>query len=222
MHGLCGTPSLPGSFTPRPPTPHTLGCHPSSQVGVSAGGWLARLVLGGALYERGVSWRLAPHVHTLVTCGTPHRSLEAYPFGRAAEAWLAELPKGTVPDGVSTSLAYANHVLPDAGSVLPTRIVCVAGAAVCGTPWDWGATSRDLLRGTLSPLNVLDAWFVSASYVANCGQPDVHGDGVCPIETALLPGAESLILPGVWHNAAPGKLWYGSADVVAAWEQLLP
>jgi len=51
-------------------------------VGVSAGGWLARLALGSVPYY-GVEFGLSPLVHTLVTLGTPHQSLEAYPFGRA-------------------------------------------------------------------------------------------------------------------------------------------
>lgn len=49
---------------------------------MSAGGWLARLALGGVPYN-GETFGLAPLVHTLLTLGTPHQSLEAYPFGRA-------------------------------------------------------------------------------------------------------------------------------------------
>lgn len=52
------------------------------QVGVSAGGWLARLALGSVPYD-GHTFGLSPLVHTLVTLGTPHQSLEAYPLGRA-------------------------------------------------------------------------------------------------------------------------------------------
>lgn len=64
-------------------TKPTAPCHVLSvQVGVSAGGWLARLALGNVPYN-GETFGLAPLVHTLVTLGTPHQSLEAYPFGRA-------------------------------------------------------------------------------------------------------------------------------------------
>lgn len=49
---------------------------------MSAGGWLARLALGSVPYD-GQVFGLSPLVHTLVTLGTPHQSLEAYPFGRA-------------------------------------------------------------------------------------------------------------------------------------------
>jgi hypothetical protein len=35
------------------------------------------------LFHVGQVWGLAPKVATLVTLGSPHQSLEAYPFGRA-------------------------------------------------------------------------------------------------------------------------------------------
>jgi hypothetical protein len=57
---------------------------------------------------------------------------------------------------------------------------------------------------------------------ANCGVSEVKGDGVCPVETAMLPGAKTLILPDVWHNAAPGVQWYGSKDIVKIWDKYLP
>jgi hypothetical protein len=50
----------------------------------------------------------------------------------------------------------------------------------------------------------------------------VDGDSVTPISTGMLPGAEQLVLPGVWHNQAPGKLWYGSPEVVEAWDKFIP
>lgn len=59
-----------------------------------------------------------------------------------------------------------------------------------------------------------------SSYKANCGQGEVSGDGVCPVQTGLLPGSEHVILPGVWHTAGKHK-WYGSPEVVAQWEPLL-
>lgn len=98
-------------------------------IGVSAGGWLARLALGSRPYEGGRVFNLADAVHTLVCLGTPHSSLENYPFGRASEPWLRELD---VPADVTTSLRYANHAYPDASSLAPTRIACVCGSAVCG------------------------------------------------------------------------------------------
>ncbi|HEX5974826.1 MAG TPA: hypothetical protein VFY57_06670, partial [Rubrobacteraceae bacterium] len=37
----------------------------------------------------------------------------------------------------------------------------------------------------------------------------VAGDGVVPVDAALLPGSESLTLDGVHHNRRLGR-WYGS------------
>jgi pimeloyl-ACP methyl ester carboxylesterase len=45
----------------------------------------------------------------------------------------------------------------------------------------------------------------------------VAGDGVVPVDAALLPGSESLIVEGVHHNRRLGR-WYGSdAETVRRW-----
>lgn len=60
---------------------------------------MARLALGSVPYD-GQVFGLSPLVHTLVTLGTPHQSLEAYPFGRAEVR-----PRG--PAGVSRDMPWA-------------------------------------------------------------------------------------------------------------------
>jgi hypothetical protein len=43
------------------------------------------------------------------------------------------------------------------------------------------------------------------------------GDGVVPVDAALLPGSESLIVDGVHHNRRLGP-WYGSdTETVRRW-----
>jgi pimeloyl-ACP methyl ester carboxylesterase len=45
----------------------------------------------------------------------------------------------------------------------------------------------------------------------------VAGDGVVPVEAALLPGSESLVVDGVHHNRRLGR-WYGSdRETVECW-----
>lgn len=45
----------------------------------------------------------------------------------------------------------------------------------------------------------------------------VIGDGVVPVESALLPGSEALVLDDVYHNAFYGR-WYGSdRETVERW-----
>jgi hypothetical protein len=45
----------------------------------------------------------------------------------------------------------------------------------------------------------------------------VGGDGVVPLEAALLPGSEDIVVDGVYHNRRMG-LWYGSdRETVMRW-----
>lgn len=206
-------------------------------VGVSAGGWLGRLALGSEPYA-GRAYGIAPLVSTLVTLGTPHQSLEAYPFGRAQEKWLLESyasptpasqPAPTPSQALSqarpeTSLQYANACYPDANALLPTKVVCVVGDAYESRNLTWQECLSDAMASKTSPLALaLDTWFADSSYKANCGRVEgVKGDGVCPLETGALPGAQMVVLPGVWHNPKPGHTWYGDEAAVAQWDVWLP
>jgi hypothetical protein len=210
-------------------------------VGVSAGGWLGRLALGSEPYA-GRAYGLAPLVSTLVTLGTPHQSLEAYPFGRAQEKWLLNSYASSAADSQragtasttpsqddskarpETSLQYANASYPDAAALLPTKVVCVVGDAYESKGLTWQEYLSDARASNTSPLALaLDTWFADSSYRANCGRVEgVKGDGVCPLETGALPGAQMVVLPGVWHNPKPGHTWYGDQAAVVQWDVWLP
>lgn len=58
-------------------------------VGHSAGGWLARTWLGSSPYM-GRVYGGAKKTRVLLTLGTPHYSLERYPFGRVSEKLFAD------------------------------------------------------------------------------------------------------------------------------------
>ena len=58
-------------------------------VGHSAGGWLARTWLGSSPYL-GRVYGGAKKTRVLLTLGTPHYSLERYPFGRVSEKLFAD------------------------------------------------------------------------------------------------------------------------------------
>jgi len=63
--------------------------------------------------------------------------------------------------------------------------------------------------GDLRPQR-LNEFFAFSSYKTSCGRGDVWGDGITPLECAHLPGAENIVLEGVFHNpGTPG--WYGDA-----------
>ena len=124
-------------------------------VGHSAGGWLARLWMGDAPYVNGRVYGGAPRVKTLLTLGTPHNSLEEYPFGRVPER-LADVVKtgsnGSSAEGAeaaegaegaegahpvwtaqracTSSLSLTNFLYPGAWAAPGVRYVSVRGDAV--------------------------------------------------------------------------------------------
>jgi len=56
------------------------------------------------------------------------------------------------------------------------------------------------------------------AYQFFAGQGDVWGDGMVPVQTALLEGAEALILEGVAHSINFGQHWYGaSKEILRRW-----
>jgi len=50
-----------------------------------------------------------------------------------------------------------------------------------------------------------------------CGRGDTWGDGLIPIESAVLHGSQSIMLDGVSHYSVFGERWYGSPEIVARW-----
>eukprot|EP00877_Chromochloris_zofingiensis_P006945 jgi/Chrzof1/2503/Cz11g18020.t1 len=193
---------------------------PVSLVGVSAGGWIPRIALGPHTYD-GKVWHLSDLVGVLLTLGTPHKSLEAYPFGRKQEQRQGE--SADLPKEVRTSsLQFANYHYPDASSCPSTRVVCVVGSVVHGQQMSWQQWLALYRQNKISWSEIGDKYFASMSYQANSGAVAVDGDGVCPVDTALLPGAEHVIMPGVWHTPKQHRLWYGSPDVVRQWDEYLP
>lgn len=73
-----------------------------------------------------------------------------------------------------------------------------------------GAIEADQLRPRARRLT-------ARSYNAINGDPRSHGDGLVPISSALLTGAEPLVLEGVGHGGWFAERWYGSAEVLPQW-----
>jgi pimeloyl-ACP methyl ester carboxylesterase len=53
-----------------------------------------------------------------------------------------------------------------------------------------------------------------------CGDGNVWGDGMVPLNSALLPGSEQITLLGVSHYTIIGRPWYGSDGVIQKWWRL--
>jgi triacylglycerol esterase/lipase EstA (alpha/beta hydrolase family) len=214
-------------------------------VGHSAGGWVARLLLGSEPYQ-GVRYGRSSRVHTLLTLGTPHQSIEAYPFGRAEEKLVGGHLANAPLEVAGSSLKFANYFYPTAESLGGVRVVCACGDTIRGRPLlgGWGSSGSsssedpDSYRYTLSyasvgsgdegsrasggskPYTRYDQQFAFNSYKAVCGRGDVDGDFVTPLCISQLPGAESLILPGVWHfpRWSAAQPWYGSPEISELWQ----
>ena len=129
-------------------------------VGHSAGGWLARTWLGSAPYK-GRVYGGARKTTLLLTLGTPHYSLERYPFGRVPEKLFDDDDAGvgrlddekknlknknadddtpwTASRAAQSTLALTNFRYPGAFEA-GVRYVSVCGRGVVG------ATPRRFLR----------------------------------------------------------------------------
>lgn len=193
-------------------------------VGHSAGGWLARLWMGGEAYC-GKRYNGAKYVKTLITLGTPHASAEAYPFGRVIEKRFGEDDAALSENARGSSLCFTNELYPGAHQV-GVKYINVAGEYIRGANSFPEALCVEL-KGDKENLSFLEkirrawrAYSCGISYAANTGDSaaGVIGDGVCPIETAhSLPGAEEVILRAYHSPNTKGDPWYGSPDVVARW-----
>ncbi len=107
---------------------------------------------------------------------------------------------GQIPN--ETALWVAEKV-PGAYFAPRVGYVAVGSRAVVGTPDGdrWSRTADRCYRGViLAPEGAR-----------------IEGDGLIPLESALLPGAEPIILDDVLHGFFVAGNWYGDADHVDAW-----
>lgn len=210
-------------------------------VAHSAGGWIARIYLGDRPYDIHASdagqrtvWAGRTGVRSLVCLGTPQDSQErwtrrnlqftneSYPGAYYA---VAPSPSPDPTPGPSHSDQ------PAAGSV---RYLCVAGRAVFGQTLiqlasqrltqAFGPKSGRELGRELNQARSPQAgqWLAYQSYQLTCGDGNTWGDGITPIVSAHLVGAENFTLEGVWHSPrSPGGVWYGSGAIVAQWARFL-
>lgn len=94
------------------------------------------------------------------------------------------------------NLNFVNQTYPGAFHE-GVRYVCVAGKAIYGDRWR--------------------TWFTYNSYQLTCGEGASWGDGITPIESAHLEGADNRILDQVYHSPRPGLAWYGTPSAVEQW-----
>ncbi|MBH8572584.1 triacylglycerol lipase [Nostocaceae cyanobacterium CENA369] len=100
-----------------------------------------------------------------------------------------------------STLDFVNNNYPGA-FYKNVRYVCVAGKTI------FGARRRG-------------SWLAYSSYQLTCGTGNTWGDGITPIATAHLEGAENLVIEGVRHSPRSPGIWYGSPEPLKAWVRYL-
>lgn len=190
---------------------------PVAFLGHSIGGWVARSYIGEVLGP------VAQRVRSLVTLGTPH------------QAPPAESPVAIL-DQTRGLLTYINEQFP-AGSPLNSSVVtCVAG---CGTKTPpsmeemMDGLGEKLWNQTQNRSTLLEEVVALASYLPLSGSTfGVEGDGLIPVDTALMEGCGSVVLDDCNHAdfvPTPGESirlpksyqWYGSEGFLDAWVKFL-
>ena len=195
-------------------------------IGHSAGGWIARLFLGGKsikydgkLYEG----YKAKTVAALVTLGTPHNSAEAYPFGRVKEVRTRE--KSSInggDDDEETSLQETRRLYPNCFHS-GMKYVTVQGTGFKGRPFKFtdfiSSISNTTTTKTTDWKTLFEEIKHGISYKTDCQDASADGDSVTCVSSGLGLGPEAIevVIEGVKHEKDDIYPWYGSLDVVRTW-----
>lgn len=191
-----------------------------SFLGHSIGGWVARSYIAEVLGEAQARNR----VRALVTLGTPHNPP---PDGSPAAAL----------DQTRGLLKYINGRFPSGWPLEPTAVTCVAGRGTesppCAEAFFNASRLSDgsLWDSSLSRSKLLEEAVALSSYFPLSGEAfGVEGDGLIPVQTALMPGCRSVMLddcnhagfvplPGPSLRLPASYKWYG--DFVDSWASFL-
>jgi hypothetical protein len=129
----------------------------------------------------------AGRIGALVTLGTPHHVAADGDIGGRMGRLAAD---------------FADRVVPGAAFAPRVGYVTVGSRAIAGAA-DGDGRARTALR------------FYEGLLGARRGP--MEGDGLIPVESALLDGAERIVLDDVVHGQFGGQPWYGSDEVIDDW-----
>jgi len=158
-------------------------------VGHSSGGVAARVLTATEPYE-GRRFAGARRVGAIVSLGSPHSN--------AMEADTTRW-KGS---GTAT---FANEHVPGAYWAPRVGYVSVASRWLAGRE-DGEQDGREKTARRFYE-QVLEPPYPAV----------IEGDGLIPVQAALLPGARHIVLDDVAHAPGARHRWYGSEDVIDAW-----
>jgi hypothetical protein len=156
-------------------------------VGHSAGGLIARLLTAPEPFP-GRRFGAASRIGAIVTLGTPHALSAGEGVGRRLNEIVAGVAEAAVPGAFySPEIGY----------------VSVASCAIRG---DLAGTGRERI-----------AYLLYRSILGRAAVPGTLGDGLVPVEAAMLVGARHLVLDGAVHGQGGGGPWYGTDPAMDVW-----
>jgi hypothetical protein len=159
-------------------------------IGHSAGGMSARLLTSPEPFA-GRRLNASGRIGAIVTLGTPH----------------VVAPEDGPRRVGSEAAAFANRVVPGAAFAPRTGYLAVASRRTTGRA-----------HGTLRERRM---WRIYRSLVPDPAAADaageITGDGLVPLECALLPGAPSIVFDDADHGQSIGTDWYGSERFIDTW-----
>lgn len=149
-------------------------------------------------------------------------------LGHSAGGWLARVYLSQNPTLKVSSLVTLGtpHTAPPEGVIDQTRGLLTYVANKCGIAGQvdnftcvagQGTQGMNFGKGSISE------YVAYISYAAVCGQGDVDGDGVTPLQAACAPGADEVVVCKCEHSmlTSPSN-WYGSDHIIPEWaDQLL-
>ncbi len=157
-------------------------------IGHSAGGIVGRLLTSPEPFE-GRRLNASGRIGALVTLGTPHLVGDDGRWGRRVG---------------SAGARFANRHVPGPWFAPTTSYLAVGSRYVVGSddPDDGRARFVRRLYEGVRPAP---------------GESTVAGDGLIPLDSALLPGAEQIVLEDVVHGPGARDPWYGRVPQLDAW-----
>ena len=190
-----------------------------SFLGHSIGGWVARSYIAEVRGEEVAKVNVA----SLVTLGTPNNSAPA-------DSPVAAL------DQTRGLLKYINDNFPSGWPLDRKRVACVAGKGT-SAPSELSSlldlSSERIWDKTRGRSKLIEETVALASYLPLCGEAlGVEGDGLIPVQTALMPDTSHVVLEDCNHASFVPTLgrslllpetykWYGSEGLIDEWSGLL-
>jgi len=164
----------------------------------SIGGWVARAWLGEIATP---SQR--ERCRRFVSLGTPHAS-------PPPDSILSQL------DQSRGLLGYINSKWP--GAYFDTiDYTCVASQRVTGKLFFTTGKEDDdkMSSSSSSSSSSLDAFLAYASYLALVGKGNIEGDGITPVQAAMLEGAKEIVLEDVYHaDVLPNPIGFTNVQLM--------